>query len=145
MYFVRGHTRRVLKCVQRKYLQQFPNSLLRVTSSLKPFSIMEGLEGIRGAEGGMESEFHDIPSQGPSQTSQASYIRAPAQGLPTTNEFGGVTETPGQVSYTNQPMLPALTILFKMLREDGRPLPVGCFTERGVARKVYGLTGVTVD
>ena len=29
----------------------------------------------------------------------------------------------------NQPMLPALTILFKMLREDGRPLPVGCFTE----------------
>ena len=104
---------------------------------------MEGLEGIRGAEGGMESEFHDIPSQGPSQTSQASYIRA--QGLPSTNKFGGVTETPGQVSYTNQPMLPALTILFKMLREDGRPLPVGCFTERGVARKVYRLTGITVD
>ena len=104
---------------------------------------MEGLEGISGAEGGMESEFHDIPSQGPSQTSQTSYIRAPAQGLPITNEHGGVPDT--QVNYTNQPVLPALTILFKMLREDGRPLPVGCFTERGVARRVYGLTGVSVD
>ena len=88
---------------------------------------MEGLEGISGAEGGMESEFHDIPSQGPSQTSQTSYIRAPAQGLPVTNKHGGVPDT--QVNYTNQPVLPALTILFKMLREDGRPLPVGCFTE----------------
>ena len=106
---------------------------------------MEGLDGVRGAEGGMEPEFHEIPSQGPSQTSQASYIRAPAQGLPSTNEFVGVTETPGQVSYTNQPLVPALTILFKMLREDGRPLPVGCFTERGVARRVYQLTGVAVD
>ena len=135
--------RKVLKCVQLKYLQQFPNSLLKVTSSLKPFSIMEGLDGIRGAEGGMESEFHDIPSQGPSQTSQASYIRAPAQGLPSTNEYGGAPDA--QVNYTNQPMLPALTILFKMLREDGRLLPVGCFTERGVARRVYVLTGVAVD
>ena len=106
---------------------------------------MEGLDEVRGAEGGMEPEFHEIPSQGPSQTSQASYIRAPAQGLPSTNEFVGVTETPGQVSYTNQPLVPALTILFKMLREDGRPLPVGCFTERGVARRVYQLTGVAVD
>ena len=106
---------------------------------------MEGLEGLKGAEGGMESEFHDIPSQGPSQTSQVSYIRAPSQGLPTTNEFSGVPNTPVQDNYTNQPLLPALTILFKMLREDGRPLPVGCFTERGVARRVYGLTGVTVD
>ena len=145
MYFVRGHAKRVLKCVQCKYLQQFPNSFLKVTSSLKPFSRMEGLEGIRGAEGGMESEFHDIPSQGPSQTSQTSYIRAPAQGLPSTNEFGGATETSCQVNYTNQPLVPALTILFKMLREDGRPLPVGCFSERGVARKVYALTGVTVE
>ena len=56
-----------------------------------------------------------------------------------------MTDTPGQANYTNQPMLPALTILFKMLREDGRPLPVGCFTEWGVARRVYGLTGVSVD
>ena len=86
---------------------------------------MEGLEGIGGAEGGMESEFHDIPSQGPSQTSQASYIRAPAQGLPSTNEFSRVSDTPEKINCTNQP---ALTILFKMLREDGRPLPVGCFT-----------------
>ena len=66
MFFVRGHARNILRCVQRNFLQQFPNSLLRVTSSLKAFNRMEGLEGIRGAEGGMESEFHDIPSQGPS-------------------------------------------------------------------------------
>ena len=59
---------------------------------------MEGLEGIRGAEGGIELEFHDIPSQGPSQTSQASYIRAPAQGLPTTNEYSGVPDTSVQVN-----------------------------------------------
>ena len=90
----------------------------------------------------MESEFHEIPSQGPSQTSQAEYIRAPAQGLPSTNEFSRVIDTPEKINCTNQP---ALTILFKMLREDGRPLPVGCFTERSVARKVYGLTGVTVE
>ena len=32
-----------------------------------------------------------------------------------------------------------------MLREDGRPLPVGSFTERSVARKVYSLTGVAVE
>ena len=62
---------------------------------------MEGLEGIRGAEGRMEPEFHDIPSQGPSQTSQASYIRAPAQGLPSTNEFGGVIDASCQVNHTN--------------------------------------------
>ena len=103
---------------------------------------MEGLEGIRGAEGGMEQEFHEIPSQGPSQTSQAEYIHAPSQGLPSTNDYNRVLDTPGKVNYTNQP---ALTILFKMLREDGRPLPVGCFTERGVARKVYALTGVHVE
>ena len=32
-----------------------------------------------------------------------------------------------------------------MLREDGRPLPVGSFTERSVAQKVYSLTGVAVE
>ena len=32
-----------------------------------------------------------------------------------------------------------------MLREDGRPLPVGSFTERSGARKVYNLTGVAVE
>ena len=40
---------------------------------------MEGLGEVRGAEGGMEPEFHEIPSQGPSQISQAEYIRAPEQ------------------------------------------------------------------
>ena len=40
---------------------------------------------------------------------------------------------------------PALTILFKMLREDSRPLPVGSFTERSVARRVYNSTGVAVE
>ena len=103
---------------------------------------MEGLEGLRGAEGGMEPEFHEIPSQGPSQTSQTEYICAPAQGLSSTNDFSRVLDTPGKVNHTNQP---ALTILLKMLREDGRPLPIGCFTERGVACKVYALTGVQVE
>ena len=134
--------KRVLKCVQRKHFENFPNSLLRVTSSLWSLKEMEGLGEVRGAEGGMESEFHEIPSQGPSQTSQAEYIHAPAQGLPSTNEFSRVIDTPEKINCTNQP---ALTILFKMLREDGRPLPVGCFTERSIARKVYGLTGVTVE
>ena len=32
-----------------------------------------------------------------------------------------------------------------MLREDGRPLPVGSFTERSVARRVYNSTGVVVE
>ena len=32
-----------------------------------------------------------------------------------------------------------------MLREDGRPLPVGSFTERSVARRVYSSTGVTAE
>ena len=103
---------------------------------------MEGLGEVKGAKGGMEPEFHEIPSQGPSQISQAEYIHAPAQGLPSTNDFGRVLDTPEKVNHTNQP---PLTILFKMLREDGRPLPVGCFTERSVARRIYGLTGVTVE
>ena len=77
---------------------------------------MEGLEGIRGAEGGMEPEFHEIPSQGPSQTSQAEYIQAPSQGLPSTNDYNQVLDTPWEVNYVNQP---ALTILYRMLREDG--------------------------
>ena len=134
--------KRVLKCVQRKPFGNLSNSLLGATSSLWSFRKMEGLGEVRGAEGGIEPEFHENPSQGPSQTSQAEYIRAPAQGLPSTNEFSRVLDTPEKISCTNQP---ALTILFKMLREDGRPLPVGCFTERSVARKVYGLTGITVE
>ena len=106
----------IVRCVQRKHLQNYPNSILKVTSFLKSVRKMEGLEGIRGAEGGMEPEFHEIPSQGPSQTSQRSYIHAPAQGLPLTNEYNQVLDTPSKVNYTNQP---ALAILFKILREDG--------------------------
>ena len=50
--------KRVLKCVQRKQFENFPNSLLRVTSSLWSLRKMEGLGEVRGAEGGMEPEFH---------------------------------------------------------------------------------------
>ena len=105
---------------------------------------MEGLEGLHGAEGGSDPEFHEIPSQGPSYTSQAKYIRAPSQGLPTTTNVttDQTLESPSKFNHAN---LPALTILFKMLREDGRPLPVGSFTERSVARRVYSLTGVAVE
>ena len=105
---------------------------------------MEGLDRLQGAEGGSDPEFHKIPSQGPSYTSQAEYIRAPSQGLPTTTT-AATNQIPESPSTFNHANLPALTILFKMLREDGRPPPVGSFTERSVARKVYSLTGVTVE
>ena len=108
--------KRALKCVQSKHFENSSNSLLRATSSLWSFRKMEGLREDRGAEGGMEPEFHEIPSQGPSQTSQAEYIRAPAQGLPSTNGFSRVSDTPEKINCTYQP---ALTILFKMFREDG--------------------------
>ena len=142
MFFVRGHTKRVLKCVQRKHLQNFPNPLLRVTSSLWSLIGMEELEGIHGAEGGSDPEFHEIPTQGSSHTSQATYIRAPSQGLSTTTTTNQIVESPNKFNTGNTP---ALTILFKMLREDGRPLPVGSFTERSVARRVYSSTGVVVE
>ena len=142
MFFVRGHAKKVLKCVQRKHLQNFPNPLLRVTSQLWSLSKMEGLEGTRGPEEASDPEFHEIPSQGPSQTSPAEYIRAPAQGLPTSYTTNTVFDTPNKYETTKHP---ALAMLFKMLREDGRPLPVGCFTERSVARRVYSLTGVAVE
>ena len=142
MFFVRGHAKKVLKCVQRKRFQNFPNSLLRVTSSLWSLIGMEGLEGIYGAEGGSDLEFHEIPTQGSSHTSQATYIRAPSQGLPTTTTTNQIIESPNKFNSGNTP---ALTILFKMLREDGRPLPVGSFTERSVARRVYNSTGVAVE
>ena len=77
MFFVQGHVKRVLKCVQCKHLQNFPNPLLRVTSLLRSLIGMEELEGIHGAEGGSNPEFHKIPTQGSSHTSQATYIRAP--------------------------------------------------------------------
>ena len=38
-----------------------------------------------------------------------------------------------------------LPILVRILQEDGRPLPIGSFTERSVARKVHNLTGITLD
>ena len=134
MFFVRGHTKKVLKCVQRKHLQNLPNSLLRVTSSLQSLIGMEEFEGIHGAEGGSDLEFHKIPTQSSSHTSQATYIRAPTQGLPTTTTTNQIVESPNKFNSGNTP---AFTILFKMLREDGRPLPVGSFTERSVARRVY--------
>ena len=142
MFFVQGHVKKVLKCVQRKHLQNFPNPLLRVTSSLRSLIGMEELEGIHGAEGGSDPEFHEIPTQGSSHTSQATYIRAPSQGLPTTTTTNQIVESPNKFNSGNTP---ALTILFKMLREDGRPLPVGSFTERSVARRVYNSTGVAVE
>ena len=103
---------------------------------------MEELEGIHGAEGGSDPEFHEIPTQGSSHTSQATYIRAPSQGLSTTTTTNQIVESPNKF---NTGTTPALTILFKMLREDGRPLPVGNFTERSVARRVYNSTGVAVE
>ena len=142
MLFVRGHARRVLKCVRRNHLQYYPNSVLRVTSSLWSLGKMEGLEEIRGAEGGTETEFHEIPSQGPSQTSQVEYIRAPSQDYLIILILTVFSDSPSKYNYANQP---ALTILFKMLREDGRPLPVGSFTEGSVARRVYAITGLTVE
>ena len=141
MFFVRGHAKKVLKYVQRKHLQNFPNSLLQVTSSLRSLIGMEELEGIHGAEEGSDPEFHEIPTQGSSHTSQATYIRAPSQGLPTTTTTNQIVESPNKFNPGNTP---PLTILFKMLREDGRPLPVGSFTGRSVARRVYNSTGVAV-
>ena len=38
-----------------------------------------------------------------------------------------------------------MPILLRILQEDGRPLPIGSFTERSVARKVHNLTGITLD
>ena len=116
--------------------------MLRVTSSLRSLIGMEELEGIHGAEGGSDPEFHKIPTQGSSHTSQATYIRAPSQGLPTTTTTNQIVESPNKFNSGNTP---ALIILFKMLREDGRPLPVGSFTERSVARRVYNSTGVAVE
>ena len=106
---------------------------------------MEELEGIHGAEGGSDPEFHEIPTQGSSHTSQATYIRAPSQGLSTTTTTNQIFESPNKFNTSNTGNTPALTILLKMLREDGRPLPVGSFTERSVARRVYSSTGVAVE
>ena len=101
-----------------------------------------GIRRASGAEDGSEPEFHEIPAQAPSYTSQAAYIRAPSQGLPTATTTSQVSESPARFNHANTP---ALTILFKILREDGRPLPVGSFTKRSAARKVYSLTGTAVE
>ena len=104
---------------------------------------MEEFGELHGAKGGSDPEFHKIPTQGSSHTSQATYIRAPSQGLPTTTTTNRILESPNKFNPHNTP---ALTILFKMLREDGRPLPVGSsFTERSVARRVYSSTGVAME
>ena len=79
---------------------------------------MEGLQQIRGAEGGSDVEFHDIPNN------------------PSTNIC---SETPGTTERTELP------ILLRILQEDGRPVPIGSFTERSVARKVHHLMGITLD
>ena len=50
-----------------------------------------------------------LPRVHRSQTSQAEYIRAPSQGIPT-NDLNQVFDTPSKIDYTNSP---ALTILFK--------------------------------
>ena len=113
-----------------------------MTSSLWSFGKMEELEEIHGAEGGIDPKFHEIPTEGSSHTSQATYIRASAQGLSTTTTTNQISESPNKSSSSHTP---ALTILFKMLREDGRPLPVGSFTERSVARRVYSSMGFTAE
>ena len=84
---------------------------------------MEGLQGMRGAEGGSDIELHDIPNH---LTTNTNNIRS---------------ETP--VSGTTERT--ELPILVRILQEDGRPLPVGSFTERSVALKVHHLTGITLD
>ena len=80
---------------------------------------MESPHGTRGAEGGSDSDFHEIPSN------------------PSTNNTR--SETPGM---TDRAELP---ILLRILQESGRPLPIGSFTERSITRKVYQLTGITLD
>ena len=113
-----------------------------MTPSLWSSSDLEGLEGIHGAEGDSDPEFHKIPTQGSLHTSQTTYIRAPSQGLPTTTTTNQIFESPNKSSSGNTP---ALTILFKMLREDSRALPVGSFTERSVARRVYSSMRVAAE
>ena len=80
---------------------------------------MEGPQGTRGAEGGSDVEFHEIPSN------------------PSTNNIR--SETPGTTDRVELP------ILLRILQESGRPLPIGSFTERSIARKVYQLTGITLE
>ena len=84
---------------------------------------MESLQGTQGAEGGSDIEFHDIPNH--STTS--------------TNNVRSETPVSGTAEKTELP------ILLRILQEDGRPLPIGSFTERSVTQKVHNLTGITLD
>ena len=80
---------------------------------------MDNPQGARGAEGGSDLDFHEMPSN------------------PSTNNIH--SETPGTTERVELP------ILLRILQESGRPLPIGSFTERSIARKVYQLTGITLD
>ena len=80
---------------------------------------MENFQGIRGAEGGSDVEFHEIPNN------------------PSTNNVR--SETPGTMDRVELP------ILLRILQEDGRPLPIGSFTKRSMVRKVHDLMGITLD
>ena len=84
---------------------------------------MESLQGTRGAEGGSDIEFHDIPNHSTTSTNNV-HSETPVSGT------AGKTELP---------------ILLRILQEDGRPLPIDSFTERSVARKVHNLMGITLD
>ena len=40
---------------------------------------------------------------------------------------------------------PELPLLLRVLQEDGRPLPIGSYTKRRIARKVHYLIGVKLE
>ena len=120
--FVRGlRVKRLLECVNRTR-HYAPHINPKLTSSLR-FKKMEGLQGMRGAEGGSDPEFHDIPSHSTINT----------------NIIHSETPVSGTMERTELP------ILLRILQEDSRPLPIGSFTERSVARKVHHLMGITLE
>ena len=121
--FVRGlRVKRLLECVNRTCHHYVPRINPKLTSSLR-FKKMEGLQGMIGAEWGSDPEFHDIPSHSTINT----------------NIICSETPVSGTMERTELP------ILLRILQEDGRPLPIGSFTERSVARKVHNLIGITLE
>ena len=111
--------KRLLECVNRTCHQYRPTCIyLKLTSPLQ-LRRMENFQGIRGEEGGSDVEFHENPNN------------------PSTNNVR--SETPGTTDRFELP------ILLRILQEDGRPLPIGSFTERSVARKVHDLMDITLD
>ena len=76
--------KRLLECVSRTRHQYNPCINPKLTSSLR-LSRIEGLQGIRGAEGGSDVEFHDIPNN------------------PSTNNIRSAT--PGTADRTELPIL----------------------------------------